>query len=68
MFSLKFIKDALERAVATAAQAYLATGFVISGGYFSADAAKIAGGAAFLSLLKAVVATRVGDKESAGLV
>lgn len=68
MFSLTFIKDALERAISTAAQALLGAGVVLDGGFFSSDNLKIAGAAAIASVLKAIVATKVGDKESAGLV
>ena len=68
MFSLSFIKDALERAISTAAQALLGAGVVLDGSFFSSDNLKIAGAAAIASILKALVATRIGDKESAGLV
>lgn len=68
MFSVAFIKDALERAISTAAQALLAAGVVLDGTFFSSDNLKIAGAAAIAAILKAIVATRVGDPESAGLV
>lgn len=68
MFSLTFIKDSLERAISTAAQALLGAGVVLDGSFFSSDNLKIAGAAAIASVLKAIVATRVGDSESAGLV
>lgn len=68
MFSLTFLKDALERAISTAAQALLGAGVVLDGSFFSSNNLKIAGAAAVASVLKAIVATRVGDSESAGLV
>lgn len=68
MFSVKFIKDALERAVSTAAQALLGAGIVLDGSFFSSNNLKVAAAAAVASVLKSIVATQVGDKESAGLV
>lgn len=68
MFSFSFIKDALERAISTAAQALLGAGVVLDGSFFSSDNLKIAGAAAIASILKALVATKVGNPESAGLV
>jgi hypothetical protein len=68
MFSITFLKDALERAISTAAQALLGAGVVLDGSFFSSNNLKIAGAAAIASILKAIVATRVGDPESAGLV
>lgn len=68
MFSLTFIKDALERAISTAAQALLATGVVLDGAFFSSDNLKVAGAAAVASILKAIVASRKGDPETASLV
>lgn len=68
MFSLTFIRDAIERAISTAAQALLGAGVVLDGSFFSSDNLKIAGAAAVASILKALVATKVGDSESAGLV
>lgn len=68
MFSLTFIKDALERAISTAAQALLGAGVVLDGSFFSSNNLKIAGAAAIASILKALVAKKVGDSETAGLV
>lgn len=68
MFSITFLKDAVERAISTAAQALLGAGVVLDGSFFSSNNLKIAGAAAIASILKAIVATRVGDSESAGLV
>lgn len=68
MFSVKFLKDSLERAVASFAGALLSVGIVTSDGYFDSQTLKIAAGAAIASVLKALVASRVGDKESASLV
>lgn len=67
MFSAKFIKDALERAISTVAQAYVASAVVL-GGVFDYTAFKVALGAGILSLFKSVAATKVGDKESASIV
>lgn len=68
MFSWAFVKDSLERAIATFAQALLAAGVVLPDGYFEADNLKIAGAAAFAAVLKAIVASHFGDKDSASLV
>lgn len=68
MFSLAFIKDALERAISTAAQALLGAGVVLDGSFFSTNNLKVAGAAAVASILKAIVAKQVGDKETASLV
>lgn len=65
MLSLKFLKDALERVIWTAAQALLATGVVLDGGFFSHTNLKVAGAAAVAAALKAIVASRVGDNDSA---
>lgn len=67
MFSLKFVRDSAERAVATFAQAYVA-GAVVLGGILDYQALKVAAGAAVLSVFKSVAATKVGDKETASLV
>lgn len=67
MFTLKFLRDAAERAVATFAQAYVASAVVL-GGIMDFNALKVAAGAAVLSIFKAVAATKFGDSESAGLV
>lgn len=68
MFSVSFIKDALERAISTAAQALLGAGVVLDGSFFSTTNLKVAAAAAVASILKALVAKKVGDPESAGLV
>lgn len=67
MFSVKFIKDSAERAIATFAQAYVAAAVVL-GGILDQQALKVAAGAAVLSIFKAVAATKVGDKDTAALV
>jgi len=72
IFTVKFWKDAAERAVATAAQAAL--GLVGADGVFNLHIGWLAagmavGGAALLSVLKSIVASRFGgDPESASLV
>lgn len=59
----KLYKDVAERAIWTAAQAFLAIYAV--GGIDELKAAAAAGIAAGLSIVKGFVATKVGDKESA---
>ena len=63
MLNSTFVKDALERAIWTAAQAFLAV-FTV-GDLASAKAAGIAAVAAGISVLKSVVATQVGDSGTA---
>ena len=63
MLNSTFMKDALERAIWTAAQAFLAV-FTV-GDLASAKAAGIAAVAAGISVLKSVVATQVGDSGTA---
>ena len=63
MLNSTFVKDALERAIWTAAQAFLAV-FTV-GDMASAKAAGIAAVAAGISVLKSVVATQVGDSSTA---
>lgn len=67
LFTLKFLKDAAERVIASFAGALLAAGIVTSDGYFDPMTLKIAAGAAIASLLKAIVASQVGNKDSASL-
>ena len=63
MFNANFIKDVLERAIWTAAQAFLAV-FTV-GDMASAKAAGIAAVAAGISALKSILATQVGDSGTA---
>ena len=63
MLNSTFMKDALERAIWTAAQAFLAV-FTV-GDMASAKAAGIAAVAAGISVLKSVIATQVGDSGAA---
>jgi len=68
----RFLKDLAERVIATAAGAALSV-MVMTGFDFGdlADwrfAGQVAAGAAVLSLLKGLAATRMGDPESASLV
>ena len=65
MFNQRFIKDSLERGVATFAQAGAAA-MAVPGPDWG-DSLKIAGVAALIAIAKAVAATRVGDSESASL-
>ncbi len=67
MFTLAFWKDAAARAVWTAAQSLLALWGATGIGIVDIDpgqALSVAGMAALLSVLKSLVATRVGDPDS----
>lgn len=71
MFTLTFWKDAGERAFATAAEVVL--GFLVIGSTSIADVdwahiGSVAAVAAGASVLKAIIASRVGDSNSASLV
>ena len=66
MLNSTFVKDALERAIWTAAQAFLAV-FTV-GDMASAKAAGIAAVAAGISVLKSVIATQVGDSSTAAML
>ena len=63
MLNSTFMKDALERAIWTAAQAFLAV-FTV-GDMASAKAAGVAAVGAGISVLKSVIATQVGDSSTA---
>ena len=63
MFNVNFLKDLLERAIWTGAQAFLAV-FTV-GDMASAKAAGVAAVGAGISVLKSIVATSVGDSGSA---
>ncbi len=65
MFTQRFIKDSLERGVATFAQAWAAA-MAVPGPDWG-DSLKIAGVAALIAIAKAVAATRVGDPETAAM-
>lgn len=68
MFTIKFWKDAGERAIRTAAQALLALWATDVSGVLAVDwvqAGSVAALAALTSVLMSIVATGVGDKESA---
>ncbi|WIC88897.1 holin [Rhodococcus phage Shagrat] len=69
MFTVKWAKDAAERAAVTFAEV-LGSTIVLGTPLFDLDivhGAAIAATATVLSLLKSVVATRVGDGENASL-
>jgi len=71
IFTAMFWKDAAERAVATAAQALVAVLGVDGLDWLQIDGrgiAATAAGAAVLSVLKSLVASRVNDPDSASLV
>jgi hypothetical protein len=68
MFTIKFWKDAGERAIRTAAQALLALWATDVTGVLAVDwvqAGSVAALAALTSLLMSIIATGVGDKDSA---
>lgn len=70
MWSLRFWKDAAERAVRTAAQALLALWATSVSGILDVDwpqAASVAGLAAFTSVLMSLVGSGIGDTESASM-
>ncbi len=74
MFTALFWRDAAERALSTAAQAALALLLVDGGSVYVglldvdwAGGASVVGSAALASLLKSLIASRVGDPGSASL-
>lgn len=70
MFTIKFWKDAGERAIRTAAQALLALWATDVSGVLTVDwlqAGSVAALAGLMSVLMSIVATGVGDRESASL-
>lgn len=72
MFSMMWLKDTAERAVSSFAGAILTLLTVGPAvdvrGLDFAQLAAIGGGAALVTVLKAIVASRVGDPDSASLV
>lgn len=66
MFTKEFLMDVAERAAMTFAQAFLAVYTI--GDMASAKAGAVAGGAAVLSMLKGIAATKVKSEDSASLV
>ena len=70
MFTIKFWKDAAERAIRTAAQALIALWATDVSGVLAVDwvqAGSVSALAALMSVLMSIAATGVGDRESAGL-
>jgi hypothetical protein len=68
MFTITFWKDAAERAIRTAAQALLALWATDVTGVLAVDwvqAGSVAALAAVTSVLMSIIATGVGDKDSA---
>ena len=68
MFTVKFWKDAAERAIRTTAQALLALWATDVSGVLEVDwvqAGSVAALAALTSVLMSIVATNVGDHETA---
>lgn len=63
MFTLKFLKDMGERVVWTFVQAFLAV-WVVTGD-FTQQTLKVAAAAGLVAAGKAVLASRMGDSESA---
>jgi r1t holin len=71
MFTWLFWRDALERALRTAAQTLIGVFGADATGVLNVDwkaAASVVGGAALVSLLTSVVASSVGAKGTAGLL
>jgi hypothetical protein len=71
MFTIKFWKDATERAIRTAAQALLALWATDVAGVLAIDwlqAGSVAGLAALTSILMSIVATGVADKGTTSFV
>lgn len=68
LFTAKFWKDAIERIVASFAGALLSAGVLLPGDFFDSNNLKVALGAALVALLKALVASRVNNPDSASLV
>lgn len=66
LFTKDFAIDLAERAAMTFAQAFLAVYTI--GDMASAKAGAVAGGAAVLSMLKGIAATKVKSEDSASLV
>jgi hypothetical protein len=68
MFTIKFWKDAAERAIRTAAQALLALWATDVTGVLAVDwvqAGSVAALAALTSILMSIIATGVGDRDTA---
>jgi hypothetical protein len=68
MFTVKFWKDAAERAIRTAAQSLLALWATDVTGVLAVDwvqAGSVAALAALTSILMSIIATGVGDKDTA---
>lgn len=68
MFTIKFWKDASERAIRTAAQALLALWATDVTGVLAVDwvqAGSVAALAALTSILMSIIATGVGDRDTA---
>ena len=71
MYTLKFWKDAAERAIRTAAQALLALWATDVSGVLAVDwvqAGSVAALAALMSLLMSVAATGTGSQDSASVL
>lgn len=71
IFSRNFVKDAIERAISTAAQAAAAVIGVAAVSVLDVDWSQVGGVsalAAILSVLKSLAATRRGNPEDASLV
>lgn len=68
MFSWRFLKDSVERAIRTLAQGILAHAAVAEGWEFTEQSVKVGLVAALASFLMSVVASGVGERDSASLV
>ena len=68
MFTVSFLKDAIERAVRTFAQGILAHAAVVEGWEFTRESVELGAAAALASFLMSVVASGFGEKGTASLV
>lgn len=68
IFSIKFLKDTVERVIATFAQAYVAATVVLPGDLIDKESLKVALGAAILAVFKAFAAKYKGDSDTASFV
>jgi hypothetical protein len=67
MFSVAYVKDLAERAIATFAQAYVAAAVVLPTDFYNFQTVKLSAAAAALSVLKSLAARYKGDPATASL-
>lgn len=68
MFSLRFLKEAAERAIRTFAQGVLAHAAVVGGWDFTGESVEVGLAAALASVLMSVVASGIGEKGSTSVL